>query len=118
MSKKENNNGMLSFDTLRSELGIEADVAELKAASQNDNNKAYTGEGKSVVENGNTFIDITEQFTFNEIPVIKDVDNLPVTETVEENPVVTKKRVKTFNEMLEISGVIQRLPGNEFSIKK
>ena len=63
MNKKENNNNMLSFDKLRSELGIEEDV-EVNSASPEQNNKAYTGEGKSVVENGTTFIDITEQFNF------------------------------------------------------
>lgn len=98
MNKKENNNNMLSFDKLRSELGIEEDV-EVNSASPEQNNKAYTGEGKSVVENGTTFIDITEQFTFNEIPIIKDFEDIPTQKILEESPVVTKKRVKTFNEM-------------------
>lgn len=99
MNKKENNNSMLSFDKLRSELGIEYDV-EVNSASPEQNNKAYTGEGKSVVENGTTFIDITEQFTFNEIPIIKDTDEIQLQDIQETNPVITKKRVKTFNEML------------------
>lgn len=99
MNKKENNNNMLSFDKLRSELGIEED-AEVNSASPEQNNKAYTGEGKSVVENGTTFIDITEQFTFNEIPIIKEPDEIQTQEFQEATPVITKKRVKTFNEML------------------
>ena len=99
MNKKENNNNMLSFDKLRSELGIEEDV-EVNSASPEQNNKAYTGEGKSVVENGTTFIDITEQFTFNEIPIIKEPDEIQTQEFQEATPVITKKRVKTFNEML------------------
>ena len=98
MNKKENNNNMLSFDKLRSELGIEEDV-EVNSASPEQNNKAYTGEGKSVVENGTTFIDITEQFTFNEIPIIKEPDEIQTQEIQEATPVITKKRVKTFNEM-------------------
>ena len=100
MNKKENNNGMLSFDKLRSELGIEAEAPEPNAEPQTDSNKAYFGAGKSVVENGTTFIDITEQFTFNEIPIIKEFEEIPVNEPIVEAPVVTKKRVKTFNEML------------------
>ncbi len=108
MSKKENNNSMLSFDKLRSELGIDDELNEPKTEIKDEDNlaspemsdKAYTGEGKSIVENGTTFIDITEQFTFNEIPVIKDFDNAPVQEDLEVTPVAAKKRVKTFNEML------------------
>ncbi len=106
MDKKENNKKMLSFDKLRSELGIDNELDEAKTGVQVKDNlpettsKAYTGEGKSIVENGKTFIDITEQFTFNDVPVIKEVEKTSIQENPESVPVTTKKRVKTFNEML------------------
>lgn len=108
MNNKENNNGMLSFDKLREGLGIdEISTEETKDNAitndipvGDDSNKAYTGEGKSVVENGTTFIDITEQFTFNEIPIIKEAEDLPL-QDIPDTPILPdKKRVKTFNEML------------------
>lgn len=98
MNKKENNNSMLSFDKLRSELGIEDEV-EVNSASPEQSEKAYIGEGKSVVENGTTFIDITEQFTFNDVPVMKEPEVVPVQEMQYVAPAVTKKRIKTFNEL-------------------
>lgn len=107
MSKKENNNKMLSFDKLRTGLGIEGELPEIKTEVKNEDVsvkperivETHKFEGKSIVENGKTFIDITDQFTFYEAVPEKNVENTPVTTGTEVNPVVTKKRVKTFKEL-------------------
>ncbi len=111
MDNKENNS-MLSFDKLREGLGIEGElpqvneperpkvVEDVKSVSKSD---TPTG-GKSVIENGIKFIDITEQYTsFNqptekaeEIPVKQEEKVEQVIASVPETP---KKRVKTFDEI-------------------
>lgn len=109
MSKKENNNNMLSFDKLREGLGIEGELPaskDLKIIVEDNPPPRKTVskppvEGKTVQENGNTFIDITDKFTFNEVQPVKDVE---ITSEPAETPsasvaVAKKKRVKTFNEI-------------------
>lgn len=112
MDKKENNNSMLSFDKLREGLGIEGDlpqvneperpktVEEVKTVSKN----VTPIGGRSVVENGIKFIDITEQYTSpnqqiekaEKIPIKQEEKVEQVISPVPETP---KKRVKTFNEI-------------------
>lgn len=112
MDKKENDNPMLSFDKLREGLGIEGElpqvnepetpknVEEVKPVSKN---VTPTG-GKSVVENGIKFIDITEQYTSLQQQAEK-VEETPLRQEVKEEQAITpvleapKKRVKTFNEI-------------------
>ena len=112
MDNKENNNPMLSFDKLREGLGIEGElpqvneperpktVDEVKPVSKN----VTTTGGKSVVENGIKFIDITEQYASPQQQDDKIVD-APVKQEVKVEQVVTpvsetpKKRVRTFNEI-------------------
>ncbi len=114
MSNKENNNEMLSFDELRKQLGIdEEELAEIK--QENEDLSSATDEsstviidetlsedvieetpvivGKRVTENGKTFVDITEQYVNH--------DEEPVVEEKKEalEPVVKKKRIRTFNEI-------------------
>ena len=107
MSKKENKNSMLSFDKLRSGLGLEDELTDNDSKVVTENNssqpeKNVKFEGKSVIENGKTFIDITDQFTFYEAEPKKEttvelsVEELPVSPVV---PIVTKKRIKTFKEL-------------------
>ena len=55
--------------------------------------------GITVVENGKTFIDITDQFTFNEEEPKRNIEISPTTTVNQVNPVVPKKRVKTFKEI-------------------
>ncbi len=116
MLDKEKNNEMLSFDELRKQLGIDEDeLAEiqkenLKDASLQMNDDTLDSEtineledvmsttvieGKRIVENGKTFVDITEQFVFQDEkpPVIEENKEEVVT------TVATKKRVRTFNEI-------------------
>ncbi|MBQ4644502.1 MAG: class B sortase [Clostridia bacterium] len=112
MDKKENNNPMLSFDKLREGLGIEGDlpqvnepqrpktVDEVKPISKN----VTPTSGKSVVENGIKFIDITEQYTSpQQQPVIAEETPVKQEEKVEQVvipvPETPKKRVRTFNEI-------------------
>lgn len=107
MGKKENNNKMLSFDKLRTGLGIEGDLPEFKtniivedsSTHPKKNVKTPAVEGKSIVENGNTFIDITDQYTFHEVEPISNVENVSVLNQPESTPMATKKRIKTFNEI-------------------
>ena len=103
MSKKENNNKMLSFDKLRSGFGIDGELPDIVTDSATDNStrpeKNVKIEGKSIVENGKTFIDITDQFTFYEAEPKKDITNAPATAEIQVAPVVTKKRIKTFKEL-------------------
>ncbi len=107
MSKKENNKKMLSFDKLRSGLGIEDDLSETKVdaiaentATQPDKNvNISTVEGKSIVENGKVFIDITDQFTFNEAEPKRDVEFASVVVESQIASVVPRKRIKTFKEI-------------------
>ena len=104
MNKKENNNNMLSFDKLRSGLGIEEDLSDINEeviskVNSAQSEKAHAFEGKSVVENGKTFIDITDQFTFNEEEPKRNIEISPTTTVNQVNPVVPKKRVKTFKEI-------------------
>lgn len=107
MSKKENNNKMLSFDKLRTGLGIEGELPQVNAnitveeSSSHPNKSIKTPaiEGKSVVENGNTFIDITDQYTFYEVDPIADVEIMSATDIAESDTTVAKKRIKTFNEL-------------------
>lgn len=113
MDKKENNNSMLSFDKLREGLGIEGDlpqVNENNVKNETANNgpvvkKVVPKVGKSVLENGVKFIDITEQYTtpketvinFTEPQVVKEEKaEQVVVESIPEKP---KKRVKTFDEI-------------------
>ena len=112
MDKKENNNPMLSFDKLREGLGIEGElpqvnepqipktVDEVKPISKN----VTPTSGKSVVENGIKFIDITEQYTSpQQQPVIAEETPVKQEEKVEQVvipvPETPKKRVRTFNEI-------------------
>lgn len=112
MDKKENNNPMLSFDKLREGLGIEGDlpqvnepqipktVDEVKPISKN----VTPTSGKSVVENGIKFIDITEQYTSpQQQTVIAEETTVKQDEKVEQiitpGPETPKKRVRTFNEI-------------------
>lgn len=107
MSKKENKSKMLSFDKLRTGLGIEGELPELKteiiveesSTHPKKSIKTSTVEGKSIVENGNTFIDITDQFTFNEVNHTSNDEIEPVVDMPKINTVATKKRIKTFNEI-------------------
>ena len=109
MSKKENNNNMLSFDKLREGLGIEGElppVRDSKIIVEDNPPPKRTvekplAEGKTIQENGNTFIDITDQFTFYEVEPVKDVEIISVPEVtpIEAEATVQKKRVKTFNEL-------------------
>jgi sortase B len=104
MSKKENNNKMLSFDKLRSGLGIEGELTDIESEVTAEENSTQTEknvkiEGKSIVENGKTFIDITDQFTFYEAEPKKDPIIVPPTVENLVTPVVTKKRIKTFKEI-------------------
>lgn len=112
MDKKENNNSMLSFDKLREGLGIEGDLPQVnepeipipvEGVKPVSKNVTPTG-GKSVVENGIKFIDITEQYTTPQQQVEK-TEEIPVKQEVEAEQVITpvpeapKKRVRTFNEI-------------------
>ena len=107
MSKKENKKNMLSFDKLRTGLGIEEESIDNESNKVNEENsiqskKNVKFEGKSVVENGKTFIDITDQFTFDEVEPKKEITVEPPVEEVTVSPmppVVTKKRIKTFKEL-------------------
>lgn len=120
MTNKENE--MLSFEELRKQLGIEGDLPKIKEddseisslldeisaitksdagvsekTNKNDDVKPAEDavpkkEVKSVTENGKTFIDITEQYTIKEEPIVEEKKEVVV-------PVVKKKRVRTFNEI-------------------
>ncbi len=110
MANKENNE-MLSFDTLRENLGIsEEELVEIKkevdeASAKNTDSveeadkpvekivETPVVEGTRITENGKTFVDITSQYVSTEEPVA-------VEEKKEEpKPVVKKKRIRTFNEI-------------------
>ena len=107
MSKKENNNKMLSFDKLRTGLGIEGELPEIKTEVKNENVsvqperivETHKFEGKSIVENGKTFIDITDQFTFNESEPRRNIEFAQATADNQITSVVPKKRIKTFKEL-------------------
>lgn len=107
MSKKENKNKMLSFDKLRTGLGIEGELPEFKMDITVEDSsthpkkcvKTSSVKGKSVVENGNRFIDITDQYTFYEAEPISAAETLSFSDKPETVAVAPKKRVKTFNEL-------------------
>ncbi len=108
MSEKENKDNMLSFDKLREGLGIEGELPKLKTdiiveesmTHPQKSVKQPVAEGKSVVENGKTFIDITDQYSFYEVNPVTDVEIISVPEDLKETPAVPKKRLKTFNELI------------------
>lgn len=114
MDKKENKNEMLSFDKLREHLGIEGELPVLEDVESNVSKSSDevkteavkvkatpVAEGKTIVENGNTFIDITAQFT--NYDATEETVEKPVASEVKEEPtaasVVPKKRIRTFNEI-------------------
>ncbi len=117
---ENNNNEILSFEELRKKLGMDEprnteiketskseDVSEIKSTTNDDifaqieqklteeTVRTEYVEPKHVVENGKTFVDITEQYVKKETVT----DN--TTETVEKAEIVTpkKKKVRTFNEI-------------------
>ncbi len=105
MSKKEKKSKMLSFDKLRTGLGIDdelVDTANIKEAEDDSHQievkiDAPLIERKSIVENGTTFIDITDQYSFNEPePVFNAKNTIDQPESI---PLEQKKRIKTFNEI-------------------
>ncbi len=108
MSEKENKDNMLSFDKLREGLGIEGELPELRTdiiveesiTHPQKSVKQPVAEGKSVVENGKTFIDITDQYSFYEVNPVTDVEIISQPEEVKLDTVETKKRLKTFNELI------------------
>ncbi len=121
MANKENKNEMLSFEELRKQLGIEKSelpdvkkedvelnslledlptekIAEVKEESKiieekTEEESALNKNEKRVVENGKTFVDITEMYVNNEEEVVEEEKK------EEEKPVKQKKRVRTFNEI-------------------
>ena len=116
MNNNENNNEILSFEELRKKLGMdEAPKTEVipkkkgeTVASTPATDDIFTqieqalnettetiNESKHIVENGKTFVDITEQY------VKKETVNDPETKVEERTETVKpkKKKVRTFNEI-------------------
>ena len=117
MNNNENNNEILSFEELRKKLGMDDQPkAELKKTGTvsetkptvnddifaeieqtlNENSEIESViEPKQVVENGKTFVDITEQYVKKETVIEMD------TKTEEKTEPVTpkKKKIRTFNEI-------------------
>lgn len=112
MNNGENNNEILSFEELRKKLGMDepsekptpkAEIVETPSAKNDDifteieeelskaTHNTETAEPKHIVENGKTFVDITEQYVKRETVVSEAKSAEPVA--------VTKKKVRTFNEI-------------------
>ncbi len=110
MDNNEKKGDMLSFDKLREGLGIDEKLSEnqtdntiqsIEDAQREAENPVV--DRKSIVENGNTFIDITDQISFYEVDSVADVEILSVPVIEAEKPIQTtetKKRIKTFNEII------------------
>lgn len=128
MGSKDNNNEMLSFEQLREQLGMNEPaknetptekeksvsvdlVDEIAEKLENElTNETEKAKEKIIVENGKTFIDITEQYvTKNE-----DVSDEP--KTVEPKTEHKKKKVRTFNEIF--SSFFKNLFPNKQDSKK
>lgn len=111
MDSKDNNNEMLSFEQLREQLGmtepakdetptekensIDGDIVDKinESLDKELSDESEKPQEKIIVENGKTFIDITEQYvTKNE-----DVSDEPKSD--EPKPEPKKKKVRTFNEI-------------------
>lgn len=114
MNKSENSNEVLSFEELRKKLGMDEQIppkpkatekevteknlsaddlfAQIEQSIDKEAEAADSNEPKTVVENGKTFVDITEQY------VTKQVSEEP-TEKAVEAPKKEKKKVRTFNEI-------------------
>ena len=116
MNNNENNNEILSFEELRKKLGMdETPTSETKPKKaekpvsvtpstddiftqieQTLNDTTETvNESKHIVENGKTFVDITEQYVKKETVVEIETKSEEKTETVTSK----KKKVRTFNEI-------------------
>ena len=116
MNNNENNNEILSFEELRKKLGMdEAPKTEVipkkkgeTVASTPATDDIFTqieqalnettetiNESKHIVENGKTFVDITEQYVKKETVIDPETKVEERTETVKPK----KKKVRTFNEI-------------------
>lgn len=116
MNNNENNNEILSFEELRKKLGMdEAPKTEVipkkkgeTVASTPATDDIFTqieqalnettetiNESKHIVENGKTFVDITEQYVKKETVIAPETKVEERTETVKPK----KKKVRTFNEI-------------------
>ena len=120
MNNNENNNEILSFEELRKKLGMdETPKKEVKpkkteetVVSTHETDDIFTqieqtlnetvetesepvNESKHIVENGKTFVDITEQYVKKETTVEAETKAEEKTETAKPK----KKKIRTFNEI-------------------
>ena len=120
MNNNENNNEILSFEELRKKLGMdEPPKTEVKSEkteqpiestpvtddiftqieqSLNETTETETNEPKQVVENGKTFVDITEQYVKKETIIETETQQEEIVEKTE-TAKLKKKKVRTFNEI-------------------
>lgn len=111
MDSKDNNNEMLSFEQLREQLGmtepakdetptekensIDGDIVDKinESLDKELSDESEKPQEKIIVENGKTFIDITEQY----VTKSEEVSDEPKSD--EPKPEPKKKKVRTFNEI-------------------